>query len=179
MKERGLYFAKNEFYDLIKEVGGEWNDTKFRPLVVLIPSLECPEIYWAIPMGDYNHRTEKQKKRIKSFMERSDQDIASCYYHVGRTDKRSIFFISDAVPITRKYIERTYEVGSGENKAQYVIKNPKLIAELNRKVGRIISFERGFHKVGKIKFRQNILGILSKLQEEIQTAQQTEVSSDE
>jgi len=167
VNEKGIYFAKNAFYELIKEVGGEWNDTKFRPLVVLIPSLENPQIFWAIPMGDYNHRSEQQKKRIKSYMERADHDISSCFYHVGNTDKRSIFFVSDVVPITVNYIEREYEVGAGKNKAQYIIKNQKLIAELNRKVGRIISFEKGYRKTGRIKFRQHILGIFDRLEEEL------------
>lgn len=166
--EKGIYFAKNKFYQIIKDVGGNWNDQKERPLVALIPSNENPEIYWAIPMGDYNHRDEQQKKRIKSFLNRDSKDISSCFYHVGKTDKKSIFFISDVVPITMKYIEREYFIGRGETKSQYIIKNPNLISELERKVGRIIAFEKNYTKSqGKPKFRQNILEIHSYLLNEI------------
>ncbi|RDV25312.1 hypothetical protein C7B90_22810 [Lysinibacillus fusiformis] len=160
MTKKGIYFAKNAFYQIIKNVGGEWNDQKERPLVALIPSNVNPEIYWAIPMGDYDHRTEQQKKRIKSYMNRGNTDISSCYYHVGKTDKKSIFFISDVVPITLNYIEREYLIGKGETRQQYIIKNPNLIKELERKVGRIISFEKNYvASKGQPKFRQRILDI--------------------
>ncbi len=166
--EKGIYYAKNEFYQLIRDVGGTWNDGKFRPLVALIPSNEHPEIYWAIPMGDYDHRDDGAKKRIRSFLDRGPKDISSCFYHVGKTDKKTIFFISDAVPITFKYIEREYFVGSGSNVRQYVIKNKALISELERKLGRIISFERDYLKSqGHPKFRQHMLSIHEKLLSEI------------
>lgn len=172
INEKGIYFAKNDFYKIIKEVGGEWTDTKFRPLVALIKSTDHPDIYWAIPMGDYEHRDSNAKKRIKSFMSRSEKDIASCFYHIGRTDKKSIFFISDVVPITLNYIERKYLVGP--NKQQYIIKNKILIQELERKVGRIISFEKNYTKSkGQPKFRQRILDVHSYLLKEVDQASLT------
>lgn len=166
--EKGIYFAKNEFYEVIKEVGGQWTDTKFRPLVTLIQSTDHPNVYWAIPMGDYSHRDEGAKKRIKNYMGRSDQEISSCFYHVGKTDKKSIFFISDVVPITLEYIEREYLVGPSSSQAQYVIKNPKLIKELERKVSRIIAYEKNYTaSKGEPKFRQRILDMQDYLINEI------------
>lgn len=177
INEKGIYFAKNDFYQIIKDVGGEWTDTKFRPLVALIKSSDHPDIYWAIPMGDYEHRDSNAKKRIKSFMSRSEKDIASCFYHIGRTDKKSIFFISDVVPITLNYIERKYLVGP--NKQQYIIKNKKLIQELERKVGRIISFEKDYTKSkGQPKFRQRILDVHSYLLKEVDLASLTASASE-
>ncbi|HDR7398128.1 hypothetical protein [Bacillus toyonensis] len=168
ISEKGIYFAKNEFYEVIKNVGGKWTDTKFRPLVALIRSSDHPDIYWAIPMGDYEHRDENAKKRIKSYLSRSDKDISSCYYHVGKTDKKSIFFISDVVPITLNYIERKYLVGPRDNQKQYIIKNKKLISELERKIGRIISFEKNYTETkGHPKFRQRLLDIHSYLLNEL------------
>lgn len=32
MVEHGIYFGKKKFYDLIRNLGGEWNDSKERPL---------------------------------------------------------------------------------------------------------------------------------------------------
>ena len=40
MTEHGLYFLKSEFYDIIRQLGGQWNDSKARPIVCLIKSLE-------------------------------------------------------------------------------------------------------------------------------------------
>ena len=46
--------------------------------------------------------------------------------------------MSDVVPITDKYIDRDY---LGYDNKQYVILNPNLIAELERKLWRILKFE--------------------------------------
>ena len=40
MIERGLYYATDEFSQMIRSVGGTWNDTKRRPIVCLIKSDE-------------------------------------------------------------------------------------------------------------------------------------------
>ena len=93
MIERGLYYANSSFAKVIKSVGGTWNDTKHRPIVCLIKSTENDELYWAIPMGKYNHRNGEQIKRLKKFLILPKKDIRSCYYHIGRTTSTSIFFI--------------------------------------------------------------------------------------
>ena len=108
MIEHGMYFGKKEFYQIIRDVGGVWNDSKERPIICLIKSLEHEGLYWAIPVGNYNHRDDAAKKRIHNYINRSRDDIASCFYHIGNTNEKSIFFISDVVPITDKYIEREY-----------------------------------------------------------------------
>lgn len=138
MKENAIYFGKKEYYELIKKVGGTWNDVKERPIVCLLKSPENENIYWAIPMGNWEHRSEEAKERINKYIDLPEDNIASCYYHVGRTTTKSIFFISDVVPITDKYIEREY---LGRDSKGYVIKNPNLLAELQRKVRRIIYYE--------------------------------------
>lgn len=89
-------------------------------------------------MGKYDHRDEKQKERLQQFLKYPERDIRSCYYHVGRTTTQSIFFVSDAIPITADYIEREYQ---GYDSMHYVIQNPKLIQELERKLFRILAME--------------------------------------
>lgn len=160
MVERGLYYANADFAALIRSVGGVWNDTKHRPMVCLIKSTENEHLFWAIPMGNLNHRNAKQQDRIKYYMDLPVEDIRSCFYHIGRTTNRSIFFISDAVPITDKYIESTHV---GSNNVHYVIKNSKLIAELERKLFRILSVEN----FDKNHFRQHITAVKVKLLEEL------------
>lgn len=123
MNINGIYYITDELKKVIKFCGGEWNDTKKRPVVCLIQSSENPDLYWAIPMGKVNHRDTAGIERMKSYM--AQKDMRNCYYHIGRTTNKSIFFISDAIPITEKYIleEHLDSVGN-----PYVIKNPKLIA---------------------------------------------------
>ena len=45
MKEHGIYFGKTNFFDLIRSIGGTWNDSKERPLVCLIKSIENENLY--------------------------------------------------------------------------------------------------------------------------------------
>lgn len=160
MIEKGLYYANSDFAKMIQAVGGEWNDTKHRPIVCLIKSRQNDDLYWAIPMGKLNHRDETQQKRLDYFLNLPNSDIRSCYYHVGRTSTKSIFFISDAIPITDKYIDGIH-VG-GDNK-HYIIKNPNLIAELERKLFRILSIENSKPN----SFRQHITDVKNHLIDEL------------
>lgn len=159
----GIYFLRQEFYDVVRKVGGICQDRKQRPVIALVPSLEDSRIYWAIPMGDFSHRTPQQVERLEKFMNSPRSELRSCFYHVGNTDKKSIFFISDVLPVIEKYIERAYIA----HKQPVVIKNKTLIVELNRKVSRILAYEKGYLRAkGKPFFRQNIYGIYNELQQE-------------
>lgn len=151
MKEQGIYFATSDFKNVVSSCGGQWNDRKERPIVCLVRSQEDSRIYWAIPMGDMAHRSQEQRDRINTFLSYPDRDIRSCYYHVARTDKESLFFISDAIPITDEYIEREYTVG-GQG---YVIKNQATINELRRKLARILAYENRMPN----RFRQHITDV--------------------
>lgn len=158
--ENGVYFLKKELYDVIRKVGGICQDRKERPVVAIVPSFEDSNIYWAIPMGDLNHRTPQQIERLNGYLSSSDKLLRSCFYHVGNTDKKSIFFVSDVLPITGDYVERAYIAHNNP----LIIKNKKLIAELNRKVTRILAFEKDYLRTkGKPYFRQNIYGIYNEL----------------
>ena len=114
MEINGIYFAKREFYQIIRDIGGVWNDSKERPIVCLL-KMDDIDIYWAIPMGNLNHRSEKAKE------------------------------------IDREYL--------GFNNIHYVIKNKKLISELERKLKRILYFEDSTPNY----FRQHITDLKNKL----------------
>ncbi|HEY4532728.1 MAG TPA: hypothetical protein VIG61_01080 [Fusobacterium sp.] len=137
ISERRVYFAKPSFYQIIRELGGTWNDSKERPIVCLL-KLKNSNLYWAIPMGNWKHRDTKAKERILQYLNRKKSDITSCFYHVGNTTVKSIFFISDVIPITEEYILSEY---LGYNGKVYEIKNPKLLKELEYKLKRILMFE--------------------------------------
>ena len=160
MIERGLYYATQDFSTMIQNVGGTWNDTKHRPIVCLIKSTEDEDLYWAIPMGKMNHRDQTQQSRLNYYLNLPARDIRSCYYHVGRTTAQSIFFISDAIPITDKYIDGVHV---GADNKHFIIKNQKLIAELERKLFRILSVENS----RKNSFRQHITDVKSYLLAEL------------
>ena len=52
----------------------------------------------------------KSKERIQKFIQYNKKDIRSCFYHIGNTNEKSIFFISDVVPITDKYIDKEFGI---------------------------------------------------------------------
>lgn len=137
MIQNGMYYMTDEYKDLICSLGGEWNDRKKRPIVCLLQSTENPALYWAIPVGKVNHRDNEALKRINTYM--AYKDIRSCYYHIGRTTNKSIFFISDVTPITNRYISEEH---LGADNKHYILKNPKLISVLETKLKRILSWER-------------------------------------
>ena len=122
MQEHGIYFATKEFYQLIRNLGGQWDDTKTRPIICLLKSKESPQLYWAIPMGNWNHRNQSAKSRITSYLNLDSSNIQSCFYHVGKSNITSIFFISDVIPITDKYIKQEYL--NKYNQKIYIIKHP-------------------------------------------------------
>jgi len=155
IQPNGLYFLY-EIKELVNGIGGVYNDPKERPVAALIQSDDDPTIYWSIPVGDVAHRTEEQMKRIKKFLDYPETDMRHHYYHIGKTDKDSIFFVSDAIPITPAYIAEEYRTFNSQH---YIIKNKQLISDLSRKLKRILSFEKAKQKqTGKHYFRQNIYG---------------------
>ena len=160
MIEHGMYFGKSEFYQIIRDNGGSWNDSKERPIICLIKSTECDNLYWAIPVGNYEHRNEQAKERIQKFIQYNKKDIRSCFYHIGNTNEKSIFFISDVVPITDKYIDREY---LNQSKKIHIVKNKVLLADLEYKLRRILTYEKNNPNF----FRQHITDIKNYLIEEL------------
>lgn len=160
MKEHALYFGKSEFYDIIRKNGGQWNDSKERPIVCLVKSKEHDKLFWAIPVGNYEHRNQAAKDRIQRYMDMDTKQIQSCFYHVGNTNEKSIFFISDVIPITDKYIEREY---LNKTRNVHEIKNKILLNALEYKLRRIISYEQNRPNY----FRQHITDIKNYLLKEL------------
>ena len=161
MIEHGLYYLTPEYGQLVKSIGGSWTDSKRRPIVCLIKSSESDDLYWAIPMGKWNHRDKEQQERLNQYLNFPDKDIRSCYYHVGRTTTKSIFFISDTVPITDEYIDSIHTNGAGTH---FIMKNKPLIQELERKLRRVLAVENSKNN----SFRQHITSLKTHLLNELQ-----------
>ena len=64
IKERGIYYASNDLYNVIKMLGGDCGNPGHRPIICLVKSAEHPKLYWAIPMGVVGHRTQDAMDRI-------------------------------------------------------------------------------------------------------------------
>ena len=107
MKEHGMYFGKKEFYQIIRNLGGTWNDSKERPILCLIKSLEHDNLYWAIPVGNYEHRDEKAKSRIQKYMNYDKKDIRSCFYQLEYKLKRILAFEKTKPNYFRQHITDT------------------------------------------------------------------------
>jgi len=165
MNQNGMYYITDDFKTLVRSLGGEWNDKKKRPIVCLIKSTESDDLYWAIPVGKVNHRDQQAMDRIKDYINKPNRDLRSCYYHLGRTTNKSIFFISDAIPITDKYI---LEEHKGSDNNPYEIKNPILLNSLCYKLNRILNFEASNQNY----FRQHITDIKNYLIQELEAEQQ-------
>ena len=111
-------------------------------------------------MGNWKHRTPEQQTRLNYYLNLPSSDIRSCYYHLRRTTNQSIFFISDAIPIIDKYIDSEHV---GADRKHFVIKNQNLIAELERKLFRILAMENA----NKNHFRQHITDVKNQLLAEL------------
>lgn len=162
MDERCVYYGKQQYFDLIRTLGGTWDDYKKRPLVCLIKSYENDSLYWAIPVSSWDEKKEAIKQKINDCMALPSSDFRSCYYHRGKVGRReSVFYITDVVPITEKYIERPY---LSFNRA-CIIKNNELIGVLEDKLKRVLNYENGRNNF----FRQRISTVKKFLLDELNT----------
>ena len=69
-----------------------------------------------------------------------NRDIRSCYYHIGHTNRPAIFKISNVLPITEAFIDGEYTSHGGH----LILRDKKLIAEIERKLARIL-FDENRH----------------------------------
>jgi len=160
MKPTGFYKLSNEYIGLVRQLGGKYKDNKERPVYCCIQDRNNPYIYWAVPTSDMSHRTHEQLDRIKDYCALSDRDIRSCYYHLGHTNRPAIFRISNVLPVTEKYIDGEY-ISQG---IHLVLRDKKLIADIERKLSRIL-FDEGRHPD---KYEQHITSACSYLANELE-----------
>ena len=142
---------------LFRSSGGKWNDKKSRPIYCCIESSEIQGLYWAIPVGNYDHRDSAAQDRIQNYISKPSTQIASCYYHIGNTTTKSIFFLSDVIPITDAYVDAEYI--NYHTGVIHIVKNKQLIKDLETKLSRILAYE----KSNPNSFRQHISDVKEKL----------------
>ena len=160
MKQTGFYKLSSKYISLVKDLGGAYKDDKERPVYCCIQDKDCPDIYWAIPTSSISNRPTAQLDRIKRLCNLPDRDIRSSYYHIGHTNRPAIFKISNALPITEEYIEGEY-TSQGNH---LILRDKRLIAEIERKLFRILFDERRHPN----KYEQHISSIYEFLTKEQQ-----------
>lgn len=158
MIKSGFYKLSTKYIELIQKLGGVYRDRKDRPVYCCLQDKYYPEIYWAIPTSSIENRSSTQIDRITKLCNLSDRDIRSCYYHIGHTNRPAIFKISNALPITAKYIDGAY-ISQGKH---LILRNKKMIAEIERKLA-IILFDESQHPN---KYEQQISSIYHFLKQE-------------
>jgi len=153
MKQTGFYKISQDYFNIIKQLSGIYRDSKERPIYCCMQDKKFADIFWAIPTSDLSHRASEQLERIKRLCALPQRDIRSCYYHIGHTNRAAIFRISSVLPVTDEYI-------SGEYTSQgihLVLRNTNLIAEIERKLSRIL-FDEELHPN---KYEQRITSLYS------------------
>jgi len=159
MRPTGFYKLSIEYIGLIKQLGGQYRDKKERPVYCCIQDRNNPNIYWAVPTSDVSHREQEQLERIKTYCALPDRDIRSCYYHLGHTNRPAIFKISNALPVTEKYIDGEYT----SQGIHLVLHDKKLIGNIEKKLSRIL-FDESRHPN---KYEQHITSVYSFLANEL------------
>ena len=159
MIKNGFYLIKQEYIDLIDNIGGKYSDNKQRPVYCCVKDKYINNLFWAIPTSDLSHRTQKQINRYNKYINLSNKDIRSAYYHIGYTNRPALYKISNCFPITDKYIEREY-ISQGK---PLCLKNKQEIEAIESKLFRILSYEGRFPN----KLEQHITDIKNHLVSEL------------
>lgn len=159
MIENGFYIIKKDFVELIKSLGGLYQDDKDRPMFCCFEDTKVSRLFWAIPMSDYSHRTSEQIEKIKKYCSLPKYDIRWSYYHIGYTNRKAIYRISSCFPITDKYVESPFISQNGH----LFLVDKKDAITIRTKLSRILLSE----EVKNNKYEQHITDIMNHLIEEL------------
>jgi hypothetical protein len=125
--------------DLILKLGGvsDIESGNKRPTYCCIKDNKIDGIYWAIPTSDLAHRTNEQIQKYNKFIGLPNNDLRSCYYHIAKTTKESLYKVSSCFPVTDKYIDHEYTTFG----KHVIMQNKTDVAEIERKLRKILSME--------------------------------------
>ncbi len=161
MIESGFYKISQDYIDIIRELGGRYNDAKERPIYCCFVDKFIKGMYWMIPTGDLSHRTPEQIQKIKEWCALNERDIRWAYCHIGHTNRDAVYRISNCFPVIPKYIDAPY-ISQG---IHLVLHNSYDIEIIKKKISRILFAE----SKNPNKFEQHITDIRNRLIEELNT----------
>ncbi len=123
---------------MVKSFNGEFENQKSRPIFCCMKDKNIEGLYWLIPTSDLSHRTSEQ---IQKYIDLSKvKDIRQAYYYVGHTTKPALFKISKVFPVSDKYVSHEYKMQG----VHLVMQDKAQIAEINRRLRRILAYEALF-----------------------------------
>ena len=159
MKENYFYIIKDEFFKRFSDMGCtfKYNKSENRPTYFCFEDRIHSGLFWAIPTGSLKN---KDLDRINYYIDRDDKDIRSCYYHIGYTNRKALFYISSAFPIIEKYVQREYTTKG----VPLELKRNKMREEIKRKLLKIITYENQFPN----KLQTHITTIKNELLKELE-----------
>lgn len=136
MQSGFYYIIKDEFFDKFSALGSKfkYNKGASRPTFCCFEDAIYKGLFWAIPTGTIEG---KAMERIKSFIALDKKDIRHSYYHIGYTNRKAIFYISSAFPVTDKYVLREYTT----NGVPLQMKRESLQKEIHGKLLKILTYE--------------------------------------
>lgn len=133
MIKNGVYTIKDEFYEIFTDDALTHNKGASRPFFYCIEDELIKDLYWFVPM------TSKVEKLKIILAEKFNNDEDKCDFFVINSygNKPSAFLTIDVFPIIKKFVERKYEIKS----EHYIVKNKKIIAQINKKAKKIIGLK--------------------------------------
>lgn len=139
MQQGYFYIIKDSFFEKFTPMGCrfKYNKDSARPTYCCFADNKYKGLFWAIPTGSVDN---KNIDRINSYMACDEKDIRSSYYHIGYTNRKAIFYISSAFPITDKYIQREYTTGG----VPLELKRANMKEEITKKLLKILTYENRF-----------------------------------
>lgn len=139
MKDGFYYIIKDLFFEKFSKRGSvfKYNKGENRPVFCCLEDRIHKGLFWAIPTGT---TTEERLKRVQSFINLDESDIRHHYYHIGYTNRKAIFYISSAFPITDRYISREYT----SNGTPLEMKRIRMKTDIQKKLLKILTYENQF-----------------------------------
>ena len=158
MKDGFYYIISDDFFDRFSAMGSrfKYNKSANRPIFCCFEDRIYKGLFWAIPTGTADG---KNLNRIKAFIELDERDIRHSFYHIGYTNRKAIFYISSAFPITEKYVIREYTAGG----IPLEMKRISLKNDIYAKLLKILTYENKFPN----KLEPHITDIKTALIEEL------------
>lgn len=133
-----FYLVKEDFFTKFTQSGSTFKYNKGgRPTYCCFEDNKYKGLFWAIPTSTL---TGKDLHRINTYLSADESDIRHAYYHIGYTNRKAIFCISNAFPITDQYILRAYTTEG----IPLELKREKQKAEIRKKLLKILTYENQF-----------------------------------
>lgn len=147
----GLYKLKDDYFREFGNPSMMNNKYESRPYYYIFKDND--NIDWAIPLSS---QVENYERKIEN--EEAKRGKGKCiYYHIGEIgSKKSVFLISDMLPIEEKYIKGPFTI----DKRPYVSKNMNQIRAVRSKATRYLNLLQSRvlrDNLGVLKIKATIL----------------------